>query len=64
VSGWTNPVCGSSHWLDVGEKMMDYFKVLGQLIFIIWALFMIGGTVILFTYMMWQTLRSIYKGEW
>lgn len=44
--------------------MMDYLKALGQLIFIIWALFMIGGTAILFTYMMWQTLRSIYKGEW
>jgi len=43
---------------------MDYLKTLFQLIFIIWALFMIGGTAILFTYMMWQTLRSIYKGEW
>ena len=43
---------------------MDYFKALGQLIFIVWALFMIVRTVILFTYMMWQTLRSIYKGEW
>jgi hypothetical protein len=43
---------------------MDYLKVLGQLIFIIWALFMIGGTVIIFSVMMGQTLRSIYKGEW
>lgn len=44
--------------------MMDYLKALGQLIFIIWALFMIGGTVVIFTYMMWQTLRGIFKGEW
>ena len=43
---------------------MDYLKALVQLIVIIWALFMIGGTVILFTYMMWQTLRGIFKGEW
>ena len=43
---------------------MDYLKALGQLIFIIWALFMLGGTVILFTYMMWHVLRDIYKGEW
>ena len=43
---------------------MDYLKALGQLIFIIWALFMMGGTAILFTYMMWQTLRGIFKGEW
>jgi hypothetical protein len=43
---------------------MDYLKAVGQLIFIIWALFMIGGTVILLSVMMWQTLRSIYKGEW
>tara|TARA_R110000822_G_scaffold143954_7_gene282507 strand:+ start:4574 stop:4705 length:132 start_codon:yes stop_codon:yes gene_type:complete len=43
---------------------MDYLKTLGQLIFIIWALFMIGGTAILFTYMMWRVLSDIYKGEW
>ena len=43
---------------------MDYLKVLGQLIFIIWALFVLGGTVIVITVMMWQTLRSIFKGEW
>ena len=43
---------------------MDYLKALGQLIFIIWALFMLGGPVILFTYMMWHVLRDIYKGEW
>ena len=43
---------------------MDYFKVLGQLIFIIWALFVLGGTGIIFTVMVWQTLRSIFKGEW
>jgi hypothetical protein len=43
---------------------MDYFKALGQLIFIIWALFMLGGTVILLTYMMCSTLRDIFKGEW
>jgi hypothetical protein len=40
--------------------MDDLFKA----IFVIWGLFMLGGTVILFTYMMWHTLRSIYKGEW
>ena len=44
--------------------MMDYLKALGQLIFIIWTLFMIGGTVIVITVMMWETLRSIFKGEW
>ena len=43
---------------------MDYLKVLGQLIFIIWALFVLGGTCILITVMMWQTLRCIFKGEW
>ena len=43
---------------------MHYLEALGQLIFIIWALFMLGGTVILFTYMMWHVLRDIYKGEW
>ena len=43
---------------------MDYLKILGQLIFIIWALFMIGGTVIIFSVMMWQVLRGILKGEW
>ena len=43
---------------------MDYLKVLGQLIFIIWALFVLGGTWIIFTVMVWQTLRSIFKGEW
>ena len=43
---------------------MDYLKALGQLIFIIWALFMLGGTVILFSVMMWQTLRDIFKGGW
>jgi hypothetical protein len=43
---------------------MDYLKTLGQLIFIIWALFMIGGTVIIFSVMMWHVLRDIYKGEW
>jgi len=37
---------------------MDYLKALGQLIFIVWALFMIGGTAILFTYMMWQKLLA------
>ena len=42
---------------------MDYLKALGQLIFIIWTLFMIGGTVILFSVMMWHTLRCIFKGE-
>ena len=43
---------------------MDYLKTLGQLIFIIWALFMMGGTVIIFSVMMWQTLRDIFRGEW
>ena len=43
---------------------MDYLKALGQLIFIIWALFMIGGTVIILSVMMWQTLRDIFKGGW
>ena len=43
---------------------MDYLKVLGQLIFIIWALVMIGGTVIIFSVMMWQVLSDIFKGEW
>ena len=43
---------------------MDYLKLLGQLIFIIWSLFILGGTGIIFTVMMWQTLRGIFKGEW
>lgn len=43
---------------------MDFFKVLGQLIFIIWALFMMGGTVIIFSVTVWQALRDIFKGEW
>ena len=43
---------------------MDYLKALGQLIFIIWALFMLGGTVIIFSVMMCETLSSILKGEW
>jgi hypothetical protein len=42
---------------------MDYLKAMGQLVFIIWALFMIGGTVVIFTVMMWQVLRDIFKGE-
>ena len=44
--------------------MMDYFEALGELIFIIWALFVLGGTCIVLTVMMWQTLRDIFKGEW
>ena len=44
--------------------MMDYLEALGQLIFIIWSLYIIGGTVIIFSVMMWQTLRCIFKGEW
>ena len=43
---------------------MDYLEALGQLIFIIWALFVLGGTGIILTVMVWQTLRSIFKGEW
>ena len=43
---------------------MDYLEALGQLIFIIWSLYIIGGTVIIFSVMMWQTLRCIFKGEW
>ena len=43
---------------------MDYFKALGELIFIIWALFMLNGTAIIMSVMMWQTLRCIFKGEW
>jgi len=44
--------------------MVDFFKALFVVVAALWTLFMISGTVILFTYMMWQTLRSIYKGEW
>ena len=40
--------------------MDDLFKT----IFVIWGLFMLGGTVIIFSVMMWQTLRDIFKGEW
>lgn len=40
--------------------MDDLFKA----IFVIWGLFMLGGTVIIFSVMMWQTLRDIFKGGW
>ena len=40
--------------------MDDLFKA----IFVIGGLFMLGGTVIIFSVMMWQTLRGIFKGEW
>ena len=42
---------------------MDYLKALGQLVFIIWVSFMVGGTVMILTHLMWETLRSILKGE-
>lgn len=40
---------------------MDEF--LGLILFL-WVLFMVSGIVIVLTYMMWSTLRSIIKGEW
>jgi len=43
---------------------MHYLEALGQLIFIIWALFMLGGTAIIMSIMMWSALRDIFKGEW
>ena len=43
---------------------MDYLKALVQLIFIIWVAFMVGGTAMILTHLMWETLRSIFKGEW
>lgn len=43
---------------------MTDFKELIQVIFMIWGLFMLGGTMIIFTVMMWQVLSDIYKGEW
>ena len=43
---------------------MSWFETLSQLIFVIWGLFMLSGTVIIFTVMMWQVLRDIFKGEW
>jgi hypothetical protein len=43
---------------------MSDFKELIQVIFMIWGLFMLGGTVIIFTVLMWHVLRDIYKGEW
>ena len=42
---------------------MTDFKELIQVIFMIWGLFMLGGTVIIFTVLMWQVLSDIYKGE-
>ena len=42
---------------------MDYLEALGQLFFIIWALFIIGGTAIVVTNIVWQTLRDVFKGE-
>ena len=33
-------------------------------IFILWGLFMVGGAVVLMTYMMWNVLRDVFKGEW
>ena len=44
--------------------MMDYFEALGELIFIIWALFMLNGTAIIMSVIMWNALRDIFKGEW
>ena len=44
--------------------MMDYLKALGELMFIIWALFMLNGTAIIMSSMMWNALRDIFKGEW
>lgn len=38
-------------------------ELLGLILFL-WVLFMSSGIVIVLTYMMWQTLRSIIKGEW
>ena len=43
---------------------MNYLEALGQLIFIIWSLFMLGGTAIIMSVMMWNALRDIFKGEW
>jgi len=43
---------------------MNYLEALGQLIFIIWALFMLSGTAIIMSVMMWSALRDIFKGEW
>ena len=38
--------------------MEDLFK----LVCIIWGLFMLGGTMVIFTVMMWQVLSDIFKG--
>ena len=43
---------------------MNYLEALGQLIFIIWSLFILGGTAIIMSAMMWKALRDIFKGEW
>ena len=43
---------------------MNYLEALGQLIFMIWSLFMLGGTAIIMSVMMWNALRDIFKGEW
>jgi hypothetical protein len=45
----------------MGERLMvEIFQV----IFMLWCLFMVGGAMVLMTYMMWNVLRSVFEGEW
>lgn len=34
-----------------------------NLVLVIWVIFMVGGMVIIATYMIWDCLRNIFKGE-
>jgi hypothetical protein len=31
---------------------------------IVWLLFLLGGSMVLLTYMLWVCLRDMFKGEW
>jgi len=31
---------------------------------VLWVVFLIGGSMVLLTYMLWGCLRGMFKGEW
>ena len=44
--------------------MVDFFKELFVVVAALWTLFMMVGTVIVVTHMMYSVLHDIFKGEW
>lgn len=35
-----------------------------QIIFVLWCISMLIGAMVIMTFMLWVTLRDIFKGEW